>query len=340
MLFSDTTIEVSSGTISINVKERWTLFVLPFTRSEKGQASRYGGFLIENNLFGFGKKLIIGTTFSHSQTTYYLNYIDPSIFFSEWDSIISVGRSQKVFYRYRGEDRIDGMDEEERILRLSLGYRFTPQLTCSVIYEDIQKNYNYLAGYTQPENFNPRSAGVKLQWKDTRFAFYFQEGFYAGLLFMHQLERNDEAGREKEKSYRITATLQEQKQVLKSSVIQIELNGAYLQGGDMRDAIYGGGENGLRGIPSDGVWVRKYLSVAIDYQIPILRRPGGTFTTAPFIDAGVLQEWDVESEYIRFYSYGIGMYYFLKEMALPGFGLQIGSNKEYEKFFISFRIGF
>ncbi|MGA1825138.1 MAG: hypothetical protein ACMUIP_10805 [bacterium] len=43
---------------------------------------------------------------------------------------------------------------------------------------------------------------------------------------------------EKEKSYCITVTLQQQTQILISSAILIEINGGYLRGGDMRDAPF------------------------------------------------------------------------------------------------------
>jgi len=48
----------------------------------------------------------------------------------------------------------------------------------------------------------------------------------------------------------------------------------------------------------------------------------------------------IDNKTVNYHSYGIGSYFFLKKIAIPGIGLVIGTNTEYQDSFFKFTIGF
>jgi hypothetical protein len=77
----------------------------------------------------------------------------------------------------------------------------------------------------------------------------------------------------------------------------------------------------------------------MDYQIPLRSFESGTLTVAPFVDVGRIEQRGGASETIDYYTAGGGIYYFLKNIALPGFGFEAGYNNRYMKDFFTFSAG-
>ena len=70
----------------------------------------------------------------------------------------------------------------------------------------------------------------------------------------------------------------------------MQFSGGLLEGGDDRDLIRYGAQRGFRGVPESGAWMDRFLSGALDYQIPLWSGGLGTWTVAPFCDAGITSQ--------------------------------------------------
>ena len=93
-LFSRVTATVDVPVIQVEVDERWTLLPIPYMYSS-GDDYTFGLFLMENNLFGLGKKGGIGGNISANGNSFFLFYFDPSINFSDWSTSFRLGNMVK-----------------------------------------------------------------------------------------------------------------------------------------------------------------------------------------------------------------------------------------------------
>ena len=102
-----------------------------------------------------------------------------------------------------------------------------------------------------------------------------------------------------------------------------------------------GDEPGSRGIPEQGAWNRQYLTLGLDYQLPMVQGRYGYWTIGPFVDYGY--QWGVfhraEKDF-GYYATGISSFVHLLNINFPAIGFFYSSNNQYQKDFISFYIGF
>jgi len=71
-LFSEVDVNIVGNQIDIMVKDRWTLIPVPIVTAQSGQDTKFGLFVMESNLFGYGKTGVVGGLFSKSQSNLYL----------------------------------------------------------------------------------------------------------------------------------------------------------------------------------------------------------------------------------------------------------------------------
>lgn len=336
--FSEVKVEIKEEQLQIDVKDRWSIIPIPFVSSSKGQDTKYGGHLQESNLFGYGKNLGVGGTYSASESSYWLMYHDRSVFLTDWTLACALGQSRNQFYHYQGEDETDGMDESKRFFSLSGGYRFLPNFDASLRYQTIDREYEEFENYQPPQDYQSNYVGLRFRWDDSNFRFYFQEGAIADATFMRQISRSDHV--DITNAVTINLKLSWQKEIIDNHVLQLRFNAGRLYGGDRREALRMGGRVGFRGIQDQGAWTEKHLTGSIDYQIPLHMTSTGTWTVAPFVDVGTLELIESAKDKLNYYSYGIGTYYFLKKITIPGLGLALGHNSKYQDFFFKFTVGF
>ena len=100
-----------------------------------------------------------------------------------------------------------------------------------------------------------------------------------------------------------------------------------------------GKSRGFRGVPENGAWVKNASSVSVSQLIPIWKAKAGTLVTGPFVDFARLEMDNVGLGTVDSVGYGVGTYFYLKNINIPGFGLEIGQNKPYDDFFVNFSLG-
>ena len=91
---------------------------------------------------------------------------------------------------------------------------------------------------------------------------------------------------------------------------------------------------------SPGVNIAAEIAAAsADYHVPVGKTRHGTFTVAPFVDYGAYKPFIADTGG-NYSSYGVGGYFFINTINLPGVGLILGRNERFMGDFAAFQIGF
>lgn len=334
-LFSKVRILFSAEEINVVVDERWTLIPIPMVQGGSGKETSYGIIVMETNFLGRGKHLYAGGVTGKGQASYILSYRDPSIFFSRFRGAFSIHRMQNEQYQYDGEEEINGLNESTELFSFEFGRSFTEELNSSIRFLLKKNRYEVFNGYQTPEDSRYNLFGWNIRYKNTDYKFYYQEGFQL------RLDVNQEYSPEKDRDpvTHVISRMQLQLPAFDHQILQIRARGSKIENAGISYVDRIGGQAGLRGIPSGGVWTDAYAAFGVDYQFPLLELGAGYWTLAPFYDQGSLQVYDTH-KVVNYHAYGLGTYFFLRKIAIPGLGIIIGRNNRYQDTFYSFTIGF
>jgi hypothetical protein len=129
-----------------------------------------------------------------------------------------------------------------------------------------------------------------------------------------------------------------EKNLLKKNALQLMLRYKGTNGNNSYEAFNLGYERGYRGVQYNTLWATDSYAVSLDYHIPIGKTRYGTWTVAPYYDKG----WFNPVHNIgvdEYESYGVGMYLYLRKIAMPGLGIVVGRNENFMGDYIAFSIG-
>ena len=333
-LFAEVQVTINKPVIEVEVQERWTLLPIPYIFSSDDDYT-FGLFLMENNLFGLGKKGGVGGSYSANGTSYFLYYFDPSILFSDWFASMRIGNNiNEPSFEY---DNIEHYSYEIDDFSYGLGIGrkvFLPKLWVSIGIEGNDKKFDQVDLYSPPEDYDSFGIETRILYKNTDFKFYFNEGVKIELEIEMQAYRSDDNPRTE--SWDLT--IDWQKQFISNNALQLQVQLQEVHDSTLGDVLLLGRTKGFRGVESKGLWAYSAQSLSIDYQIPVLRYDYGTWTISPFLD---LTHFDaaVDIPVDSFFAGGISGSLYLKNIAFPGVGLVMGYNDEFDGFFVSFSLG-
>ncbi len=332
-LFSKVEVEVSQPEIAVKVIERWTLIPIPNVYASNGKRS-VGAFVYESNLLGYGKMAGVGGAISTEGNTFSLMYMDPAVLFTDFTFRAFGYRSSAEHEAFDGTTTLYLYDKVEEGVAVSPGYRITPDLNISISLQYADKRYSPVEMYAAPEDYRAWSGGAGLSYSNSDYKLFYNDGLSAHLNLLEQLDRSDRNGR----IFSATARIEWDQAITADQALQLGLRGAYQSAapvGDLED--YGLGK-GYRGIQPGGLWTSRIVSASVDYQVALARWRHGTITLAPFVDYGIYDSY-FEDNRGSYLAYGIGSYYFMNFINLPGLGLTAGYNEEFMGGFIAFQFG-
>ncbi|OGH01996.1 MAG: hypothetical protein A2600_04620 [Candidatus Lambdaproteobacteria bacterium RIFOXYD1_FULL_56_27] len=335
-LFFEVKLRAEPSLLVVEVKERWSLLPIPLVVGEKNQDTKYGAILVERNLMGLGKLLAVGGDSSKKSSTVFLRYEDKSLGFTPLYLRLTWAKIRRQALLYRGHEVIDGNDEDRLYQALDLGYHVTQAFTPTLLYEKLDKRYYESSGRAAWTDLSYQSLGVRLSLDLGNFRFYFKEGWQLSLEQLAQQWRSDGLSLDQ----KTLAKVQWQGATVEDQALQVKAEVFFSRKDDPRTASQLGSREGVRGVPAYGAWAKDYRFLSLDYQIPLGYSAQGVWTAAPFWDGGriVLAQRNLET--VDYRSYGLGTYFFLKEIALPGLGFLVGRNDPYESFFYKITLGF
>ena len=335
-LFYEVKLRLEPGLLVLEVKERWSLLPIPLVVAEKNQDTKYGAILVERNLLGLGKLLAVGGDSAKNSSTVFLRYEDKSLGFTPLYLRLTLAKIRRQALLYRGQQVIDGNDEDRLYQALDLGYHLTQAFTPTLLYEKLEKRYHDSAGRIAWTDLRFQNLGVRLSLDWGTFRFYFKEGWQLSLEHLAQQWRSDGLALDQ----KTLLKAQWQGATLEDQALQVRTEVFTSLKDDQRTASQLGSREGVRGIPAYGAWAKDYRFLSLDYQIPLGYYAQGVWTAAPFWDQGQITLAQRNGERVDYRSYGLGTYYFLKEIALPGLGFLVGRNDPYESYFYKITLGF
>ncbi|MCG6969870.1 MAG: BamA/TamA family outer membrane protein [Gammaproteobacteria bacterium] len=334
-LFSEVQLSINAPVVSITVKERWTIIPIPYV-SVQSDSSRYGFFLFDSNFLGRGKQAVIGASTGTRGNTFFTLYRDPAIFYGKWTGVVKYRQGQEDYLRYQKETEFDGYSEKTNNGELRLGYKFSPWIEAALQVEFTRRRFDVLEPYTLSlQDYSYVYLGPFFTYEHTDFHFYFLQGNKLRLELGSQVYRSDDA--KQLAQYQLVYDWQHA--VYKKNALQLHLQSLANNTDDVRDSFKLGGNLGFRGVESAGIWAKQAHSASLDYKIPFLDVKYGTWTIGPFIDYAQFKSFDATNNQ-ESTAYGISAFMFLKKIALPGIGINVGHNDNYLGDFVSVSIGF
>lgn len=333
-LYSDVRVQIHEPQITVLVTDRWTLIPIPYIHSGDSE-NNYGLFLLDTNFLGYGKTVGIGLGQSDDGNSLSLMYLDNAVNFSDYTLKLFALRSIDSEEAYDGDAIRYGYDRTEKIISLIPGYRFTPNFEAGLTFNYLERAYSQLASYSPlPDDYRSWAIGARVSYRPADYKLFYNDGFSGQLKWLSQVDRSDDL----DLISTLTAELSWDKLILGKQALQLGLEVNYQINATAADVEMFGREQGYRGIESNGLWADRIAAISMDYQIPLYKWQAGTATIAPFIDFGIYQDY-FDDNAANYLAYGIGAYYFLNLINVPGIGFVVGRNDEFMGSFVSFQIG-
>lgn len=345
--FAEVEVEGDDGSgYEIRVEERRTLLVLPQVQSEREGAIKYGLFLIDSHLFGRGILGVLGASKGR--------FTESAFLFGNhkrrrYPFIVYGGYSKDELYLFDGKQEVDGHLETRRIGRVMMGVHGKSHLIFYLALRTESRSYGAIEG--RESEFAPapdgqlHQYGSQVSYNAQNYFLYFDRGLRARLQTYSTFYHTEKPARrlatlELNFNYGIGA--------FGNHALTITGFGGLADGGAATDSLKVGGTTGFRGVPTKGIWADSYATLALDYHVPLWQAGFGTVTMAPFVDRGVAYNRlrqlrpdgeGFETRKVDVYSYGVGAYVYLSQVAVPGVGIVVGTNPEYGGSFASFSLG-
>jgi len=333
-LFESVDVVVTKPEIKVTVSDRWTLIPIPSAYASNGKRS-VGAFLMDSNFLGIGKTVGVGGSVSTEGNTFSLIYFDPWVRFTDFTFNAMASRSNAELDAYDRTSTIYAYEKKETGFMLSPGYRITPFITGSVSLNYANKHYTQVESFTYPGDYAYWSVGARLSYSNADYKLFYNDGVSANISWNRQARRTDDL----DKVANTSARLEWDQLMFGKHALQIGVQ-ASSQSSDVGigDVSTYGRTRGYRGIQPSGLWARQMAAGSIDYQIPVAHWGHGTVTVAPFVDYGTYKPF-FEGTGKYYTAYGVGAYYFINLINLPGVGFAVGNNDDFMGTFVSFSIG-
>lgn len=330
-LFASVQVSRDQGQWKVEVEDRWSLLPVPVIVAEDHQETKAGLFLAERNFLGKGALLLVGGTSSPSTALALMRYEDHHFWLPQGYVRLTATFARRQIYLFYDEAQVlDGRDETRRHLDLLLGRALGPDWLVAMSFTAQELAYRPYQGFKQPADHSARWLGALARFDNSRYRFYFDAGHHGEVHWRFE----SQSGTAMLKSdYRWQGALKA------DQALQVRLQSDFSTSDETALAVQGGGAPGARGVPAYGLWAGRYLSASFDYQIPLSYTPWGIVTTAPFVDLGWVDLAGSE-RVVTYAAHGLGGYFFLKQVSLPGLGLYLGQNNRYATFFVKFFLGF
>jgi outer membrane protein assembly factor BamA len=333
-VFESVDVAVTQPEIKVTLSDRWTLIPIPSAYASDGKRS-VGAFLFESNFLGIGKKVGAGGSLSTEGSTFSLMYFDPWVRFTDFTLNAIASRSSTELDAYRRTSTIYSYEKKETGFQLSPGYRITPFISGSVSLTYTKKQYSQIEAFSYPDDYASWGVGARLSYSNSDYKLFYNDGFSASISWNRQVRRTNDL----DKVSSATARLEWDHLLFGKHALQFGVQ-ASSQSSDVGigDVATYGRVKGFRGIQPSGLWARQAAAGSIDYQVPIAHWGHGTVTVAPFVDYGTYKPFFAGTG--NYYTaYGVGAYYFINLINLPGVGLVAGNNDDFMGTFVTVSIG-
>lgn len=322
--------------VVIQVKEKWSLFPVPFFYQTND--TKIGGLLlVDSNVGGYNKGATVGGVVSNRGWQYITGYVDPNIGYTPWfGQIRSTGGSiftenarpdGEVFQSYQ-QERFDILYQTG----YTLDHVFSPTWTGGIYKVDIPVAQNN-DKLNPPPPATAFYQGIKFIFNNTLNRNYYDAGLRSSLEYQRGFGlAGTNAGFHNFKT--------ENRYTFESIYHQTVSFGLYGGWSNLPQVLEHrlGGLEGSRPLPFALVSADNYFNTGLDYQIPLFQLTWGTVTTVQFVEYGFYNR--NEEPTTHFWGPGMGFRFYLKDLTIPAVGIDAGYEVVTGALNFSFYIGF
>lgn len=336
-LFSSVDVEIEKEPgitkVHITVKERWTIIPVPIFYTQKEDTG--GGFLImEANLLGRKKVIAAGGTVSTHGERYEAFYFDDAVWGSRWVLITRGFRSNVNLTRYEDDKEVYVYHQEYNQIFGIAGWKVTDALLPGMGLMWRYRTTGEVRPYSEPPHEGlSNSVIINLRYDKTNYTSFYDQGFSA-LVVAEQTAGF--LGSERDYGHLVgTFDLTEP---LWKILTRTDLEAGKGWGPDQNILTYFklGGKVGSRGLPARSLWISDFVSISEQIEERLFTLKLGTFTATQFVDATFTSEDDP----VRVYTApGVGLRAYLKELAVPAFGVDVAYSLRTNQWRLSAFIG-
>lgn len=319
--------------IEIHVVEKWTIIPIPLFTSNGNRLSA-GLFLLETNFLGFGTTVFTGGSISTAGNSAILGFIDPALFGT--DARLNLFFSCKKLIYETGDMHGDIFNEyrsESRLARIDAGWSFPRgiNLYLSGCYRENIIDSGYRDAYNAPESAKAIPLGVLFNvdrlyhYEYLCYGFKLDSGWYHGF----------NTGGGKGYSYG-QYTAQYSLKLFSYHRLMFHSSGSY--GG--RPEIFGeriSGKTGSMTLPADIISSDRFINGSAIYEYPLMRFSWGAVTVLAFWEEGISGGSNISPAH--YHGPGCGTLLYLKKIALPAMGFNLGHNLKTGGTEFSFYVG-
>ncbi len=343
-LFSEVEVNIEEGVetevVNIRVKEKWTIIPVPVFYTS-GEKSGGGLMVLESNLLGRKKMLVVGGSYSNVGNKYEAIYIDDAFFGTDGIFVVRPLFIERDIFQYDDEEEIYGYHEKYSLFFTIFGWKITdhiaPGLGLIYRYRDMSEAEDYVA---PPEQHHSNGAMFNLRVTNTDYTDYYDKGHLGTVVLEHAIEEfgaDTIYGRFKvtwDFTYPVWKVL---------SRTFVEAGISFGEDVSISNYFRLGGSKGRRGVPDRGVWVDDYLSLSQAFEQELYEHKLGTLTITEFGDLLFTErEGGLSADPRPFRTYGalgLGLRVYLKDIAIPAVGVDGAYGFRNEGFHVTAYIG-
>lgn len=319
--------------VEIHIVEKWSIIPIPLFTSNGNKLSA-GLYILESNFMGYGTTIFTGGSFSTAGNSAIFGFVDPAIFgsdarlnlfFSYKKLIYETGdMEKKLFNEYRSE---------AGLARIDAGWTFRQGLSLYLSggYRESIIDSSYNDSYNAPDTAKLCPLGILFNIDRLYHYEYLYYGFKLDSGVYHGFNMYDEG------NYNYCQYMAQYSIKLFSyHRLTLHSSGAY----GSRPEIMGeriSGKTGSMTLPADIISSDRWINGAATYEYPLLRFSWGALTVLAFWEEGVFGSGEINPTH--YYGPGCGTLLYLKKIALPAMGFNLGHNMKTGNTEFSFYIG-
>lgn len=323
-----------TGKTTLTVKEKATFFPVPYVSISGSGERRFGAFIVDFNAFGGKELALLGGYVADNGYYGFARFENKKLMLTDTALVGTLTFGRRVFELEQDDEIRDKIDEERISVGGELGHRFGA-MTPSVQAGYVRRVYREEGSYPRPGRSDGIRMGVNLEFDAADYKLYYEDGLKA------RASGSWETPFENQRTTQILST-----QLFGGISPWFEhaasayVTAAAVGGGNGRErALRLGGGRGYRGIRSQTLWVSRSMAGSAEYHVPAYRATYGIWTLAGFGELGRSKIEGGRGGITTHTAYGAGVYLYFKGLAIPGIGVEAGSNHPFEKVFTNVTLG-
>jgi hypothetical protein len=339
-IFSDFDIELNEQPagveILIRVEEKWTLYPVPMLWYSPGTEIA-GLILVEANTFGYNKGVAVGAVYSNRGWYALAGYNDPNIAFTDLFGSLHSFLGSGIVENEKPDGTVEQSFDLTRLdLEYQLGWtlwdRLSPTWTGGL--RSAKVGTVHVPGTEPAATATVGMQGLKLVYSDRVYRDFYDKGLRLSTELQHAFPLDAQTSPYSDVIFDAKLT--------RPAPLRGAVNAHFHGFAGTMPVVFEerlGGLDGSRTLQGGGlIAADRYASLSLAYEVPFVSVDPGIATAVLFGEAG---RYARNAEHpINYGGPGVGLRFFLRKVAMPAAGVDVGYEVGSKRFAFSVAIGY